>query len=137
MRCRALSLSIIISLVFSAAFAQSPRALSDITASDCAGLLPLPDVALLEVAPDLAGSPVAALIAEGIIRQCAALGYLTLQEDGQPEPTRSTGAESVDEDQAAQLEREARYYIETAEQIDPDASNDLLRRLLGGPRPEE
>lgn len=75
------------------------------------------------------------LLVEAVHLQCAAIGAIPAPERPDEESARS--ATSVPErNEADRLTTEARYLVETAMQIDPDAANALLRRLLG-PRPGE
>jgi hypothetical protein len=118
--------------------AQEPLGIDAITEDDCAGLFPDAGGLFAEIAPDLLDTAAFSLLLEAFTRQCAALGFVALDTTGTPDATRTTNSANLDDDDAVRLSREARYYLETAMQIDPDASNDLLRRLLGnGPRPAE
>jgi hypothetical protein len=77
----------------------------------------------------------ASLVIDAVARQCAALGAIPAPERPGEDSTRSA-TEGIETSEADRLAAEARYLVETAMQIDPDAANDLLRRLLG-PRPGE
>jgi hypothetical protein len=78
-------------------------------------------------------SALASLLIDAVSRQCAALGAIPAPERPGEEGIRSTTA-VPETSEADRLAAEALYLVETAMQIDPDAANDLLRRLLG-PRP--
>lgn len=123
----------------SLASAQDVLSIEEIGRELCATLLPEPELELSELTPELVDTPGFPLMVEAIQRHCAALGVLSLDEVAKDDPTRSyvpeqEGAKKVSD----RLSREARYYQETAMQIDPDAANDLLKRLLGnGPKPAE
>ncbi|MBO9436506.1 hypothetical protein J7394_19995 [Ruegeria sp. R13_0] len=120
-------------------FADETLTIADVTEAACASLLPDAKLALGQLAPELTEETSYSFIAEAIYRHCAALGIVPFDEPEQNEQTRSHSAGGETPAQRSdRLTREARYYFETAMQIDPDASNDLLRRLLGsGPKPKD
>ncbi|MEJ8560142.1 hypothetical protein QTO30_02045 [Yoonia sp. GPGPB17] len=84
-------------------------------------------------------SAVSVLLTEAILRHCAARGYASMPERHDGNSTRSAEVPiDLDADEKERLDRESRYYLETSMQIDADAANDLLRRLLGSlPVPQE
>ena len=132
----ALFIGILLSVPSVAAQGTSP--IEDVTNEVCEALLPDPEAALVALAPDIAETAAFSLTMEALIRHCGSLGVITIEGEDAQDETRATGRIGPDEDQSVSLRREARYYLETAMQIDPDASNDLLRRLLGRePRPLE
>lgn len=140
MRRGALSTGLIAYALLSVAPAasQDSTAIDQLSEESCAGLLPDPEAVLVTLAPDLVETAAFSLTLEAVVRQCAALGVFTIGEVDDQDGTRAAGPARADEEQEIRLRREARYYLETAMQIDPDASKDLLRRLLGsGPRPAE
>ena len=135
MRCYKVVLTIALCCVSAAAQSQT---LDDITPESCRALLPEPETVLRELVTSRASSSAFSLLVEAVQRHCAAIGEIVIDATGKIDPTRSVGEEVLAADRADQLAREAKYYLETAMQIDPDASNDLLRRLLGNePRPSK
>lgn len=118
-------------LAVGAAQAQDATSLLDsVAAEDCP---PFAEPASEPLQARLEGQEESALIGlliDAVTRQCAALGALPAPERPDEGGTRSpTGLEEASA--SDRLAAEARYYVETAMQIDPDAANDLLRRLLG------
>ncbi len=97
---------------------------SDPDANAPAGLADRPeDVALL------------GLLFDAIQRGCAAIGAAPLPGRPGEQGVRSTTG-LPEEDEVKRLQAEAQYLVDTAMQIDADAANALLRRLLG-PKPGE
>ncbi|MEM9422448.1 MAG: hypothetical protein AAF986_08085 [Pseudomonadota bacterium] len=114
-------------------FANDVLSVTDVGVDDCSSLLPDPRFALSQIAPELKEKPSYSLMVEAILRHCAALGAMSFSDSPLDGPTRSHGNnDETPAQRSDRLAREARYYFETAMQIDADASNDLLRRLLGG-----
>jgi hypothetical protein len=117
----------------SAAAQDTTAALRDVTAEVCWPLAEASPEILRERLGDRDDNPIAGLLIDALARQCAAIGAIAPPERPHEEGTRSTTA-VPEASEADRLAAEAQYLVETAMQIDPDAANDLLRRLLG-PRP--
>jgi hypothetical protein len=129
---RALVLGLI--LAASAADAQDATVvLGGVSAEDCAPFAEASPEILRERLGDQDDSALASLLIDAVARQCAAIGAIPPPERPGEEGTRSTTA-VPEASEADRLAAEAQYLVQTAMQIDPDAANDLLRRLLG-PRP--
>jgi hypothetical protein len=109
--------------------------LGRVSAEVCAPLADDPSDVLRERLNEQKDSALTSLLIDAVIRQCQAIGALPPPERPGEEGTRNTNASTVD-NEADRLAAEALYLVETAMQIDPDAANDLLRRLLG-PRPSD
>lgn len=119
-----------------AATAQpAPATLDGITAEDCAPLADDPSSILVERLDGQGDSAIVSLLIDAVTRQCAAIGAIDAPGRPDEEGTRSTNP-FPEESEPERLAAEAQYLLETAMQIDPDAANDLLRRLLGS-RPKE
>lgn len=120
-------------LAFAGVAAAADTPLERLPPADCPSVL-----SDLAVAEDTVALP---LVTEAVRRHCAAIGGIEmptdLAEEGVVGDTRKA-AEPEDLDAKARLNKlraDAAFYLETAQQVDPDAANDLLRRLLG-PDPE-
>lgn len=110
-------------------------AIDGISAEDCAPLADNPSSILVERLDGQGDSAIVSLLIDAVTRQCAAIGAIDAPERPDEEGTRSTNP-FPEESEPERLAAEAQYLFETAMQIDPDAANDLLRRLLGS-RPKE
>ena len=110
-------------------------ALDGISAEDCAPLAGDPSSVLMGRLDGQGDSAIVSLLIDAVTRQCAAIGAIDAPGRPDEEGTRSTNP-FPEESEPERLAAEAQYLFETAMQIDPDAANDLLRRLLG-PRPKE
>ena len=106
-----------------------------ISPEQCVQLFPM-NPAAPEIA-DEDNSEISGLVIEALRRYCAASSGTPLSE---PEAPRSTGDQAVADGQAQanlqapvsmRLIGEAEYFIEIATQVDAEAANALLRRLLG------
>lgn len=130
--CRCLVLALM--LAASVATAQdASETLDGVNAEDCAPLARATPEILAGRLGDQDDSALAGLLVNALTRHCAAIGAIPPPERPGEEGSRSTALEP-ETSEADRLAAEARYLVETAMQIDPDAANDLLRRLLG-PRP--
>lgn len=128
----------VLAVFFAAKVAMAQTAsttLDGISAEDCAPLADDPSSILVERLDGQGDSAILGLLIDAVIRQCAAIGAIDPPDRPADEGTRSTNS-LPEESEPDRLAAEAQYLFETAMQIDPDAANDLLRRLLGS-RPKE
>lgn len=130
--CCSIALGLILA-VGSAAGQDATAALKGVNVEACAPLADASPEILRERLGDPDESPIASLLIDALVRQCAAIGAIPPPE-GPPEESNRSTATVPEASEADRLATEAQYLVETAMQIDPDAANDLLRRLLG-PRP--
>ena len=118
-----------------AAAQDASNVLDRVAPRDCALFADKTSEALQSHLNEQEDSALFSLLVDAVYRQCAAIGAIPAPERPDEESARS--ATSVPEaNEADRLATEARYLVETAMQIDPDAANALLRRLLG-PGPGE
>jgi hypothetical protein len=79
------------------------------------------------------------LVTEAILRFCGSIGAIETKQPFFQDGTRNVDpSEDLTKDRSEALRQEAEYHLEVASSIDPDAANDLLRRLLGTePKPAQ
>lgn len=111
--------------------------LEKIEATQCQNISTDPVGAVQDVAPHLTDNVISNLVVEAILRFCGSTGAIEAPERIVRDETRNVDPSAdLTEDQSAILRHEAEYHLEVASSIDPDAANDLLRRLLGNdPKP--
>ena len=109
--------------------------LERVEAEDCAAFADATPETLQGRLEGVEDNALASVVIDAVARQCASLGAIPAPERPDEESTRSA-TDGIEISETDRFAAEARYLMETAMQIDPDAANDLLRRLLG-PRPGE